>query len=76
MSVLNTAANFHHAGVAVSGDFEPGDAFYEALMQAHEGLSEPDSQLFNARLVLLLANHIGELEVLLQAIALAQLPQE
>jgi hypothetical protein len=73
MSVLNTAANFHHSGSNVRGDFEPGDAFYEALMQAHEGLSDDQSQLLNARLILLLANHIGDLQVLLQAIDLAKL---
>jgi hypothetical protein len=76
MSVLNTEANFHHSGSKVRGDFEPGDAFYEALMQAHEGLDESQSQLLNARLILLLANHIGDLDVLKQAIELARLPAD
>ena len=76
MSVLNTAANFHHSGSRLRGDFEPGDAFYEALMQAHEGLDESHSQLLNARLILLLANHIGDLDILKQAIELARLPAE
>ena len=72
MSVLNTAANFHHSGSNVRDDFEPGDAFYEALMQAHEGLSDDQSQLLNARLILLLANHVGDMAVLRQAMALAR----
>jgi hypothetical protein len=76
MSVLNTTANFHHTGSRVRGDFEPGDAFYEALMQAHEGLDDAQSDLLNARLILLLANHIGDVDVLLQAIALAKTTEE
>jgi hypothetical protein len=56
----------------VRGDFEPGDAFYEALMDAHQGLSEDQSHLLNARLILVMANHIGDLEVLKQAIQLAK----
>lgn len=36
-----------------------GDRVYAALMAAHEGLSEAQSHALNARLVLMLANHIG-----------------
>lgn len=49
-----------------------GDAFYELLMNAHRDLSEPASNALNARLILLLANHIGDLAVLKQALAIAQ----
>ncbi|MBS0561409.1 MAG: DUF2783 domain-containing protein [Proteobacteria bacterium] len=48
------------------------DDFYAALIDAHRGLPEADSHLLNARLILLLANHIGDLEVLRQAMALAR----
>jgi hypothetical protein len=72
MSTLNTQANFHDSGSSVRGDFEPGDAFYEALMDAHQGLSEDQSHLLNARLILVMANHIGDLVVLKQAIQLAK----
>lgn len=48
------------------------DDFYEALIDAHQGLATPDSHALNARLVLLLANHIGELPVLREALALAR----
>lgn len=41
-----------------------GDAFYNALMDAHNGLSEPESHALNARLVLMLSNEIGDLEIL------------
>lgn len=36
------------------------DGFYEALLRAHEGLSEPDSAVLNAQLVLLLANQVAQ----------------
>jgi len=48
------------------------DDFYEALISAHQGLSTPESHAMNARLVLLLANHIGDQATLLQALQLAR----
>ncbi len=48
------------------------DDFYEALLDAHQGLSETQSHELNARLVLLLANHIGALPVLREALAAAR----
>ncbi|WP_256856529.1 DUF2783 domain-containing protein [Variovorax sp. KK3] len=48
------------------------DDFYEALLDAHQGLSIKDSHAFNARLVLVLANHIGSLPVLREALAAAR----
>lgn len=48
------------------------DDFYEALIDAHQGLSNDESHAFNARLVLLLANHIGTLPVLREALAAAR----
>ncbi len=47
------------------------DALYEALMQAHRDLDPAASRRLDARLVLLLANHIGDMAVLREAIALA-----
>jgi hypothetical protein len=49
-----------------------GDDFYEALIRAHQGLSEAESRTLNARLVLILANHVGDLRVLQEALALAR----
>ncbi len=72
MSKLQNQANFHDSGSNIRGDFEPGDAFYEALMDAHQGLNESQSHLLNARLILVMANHIGNLEVLKQAIQTAR----
>lgn len=48
------------------------DDFYEALITAHQGLSAADSHAMNARLVLLLANHIGDHATLLHALQLAR----
>jgi hypothetical protein len=44
------------------------DPFYEALIETHRDLTEAQSHALNARLVLLLANHIGEQAVLLEAL--------
>jgi hypothetical protein len=48
------------------------DDFYEALIEAHQGLTTEESHALNARLVLLLANHIGSLDVLREALQAAR----
>ncbi len=48
------------------------DDFYEGLINAHQDLSLEESQAFNARLVLLLANHIGALPILQEALQAAK----
>jgi hypothetical protein len=48
------------------------DGFYEELLKCHDGLSEDDSHALNAKLVFLLANHIGDREVITQAMAVAR----
>lgn len=48
------------------------DRAYRALIEAHRGLSEEGSAALNSRLVLVLANHIGDPEVLAAAISLAR----
>ncbi|KPD13268.1 DUF2783 domain-containing protein [Phaeobacter sp. 11ANDIMAR09] len=52
------------------------DDFYAELIATHEGLSDEDSQALNARLVLVLANHIGDRAILKQALAAAALKTE
>jgi hypothetical protein len=49
-----------------------GDEFYAALMAAHEGLSFEEGAAFNARLVLVLANLVGDPEMLEKALATAR----
>ena len=59
--------------------FEPNivdpDGFYEAWIAAHEGLSDSESADLDARLVLLLANQVGEMSVLLDCIGAARAPR-
>jgi hypothetical protein len=47
------------------------DEFYESLIDLHRGRSEEQSALVNAKLILLLANHIGDADVLREAMAAA-----
>ncbi len=53
-------------------NLQDADGFYEALLDAHAGLSPEASQLLNARLILLLANQVGDAQVLLDCIAAAK----
>ncbi len=52
--------------------YTPGDDFYEALIEMHRGLSDEQSAQVNARLILLLANHVGDLAILREAMAIAR----
>ena len=49
-----------------------GDDFYERLVAAHRDLSDAASGALNARLVILLANHVGDLAVVDEALAAAR----
>ena len=53
-------------------NLDSADDFYEALIEAHRDLTTAQSHALNARLVLLLANHIGSLPVLREALAAAR----
>lgn len=48
------------------------DGFYDTLIQAHADLSKDESDAFNARLILVLANHIGDRDILAQALEAAR----
>jgi hypothetical protein len=60
MATLNTEAN-----IAAPDDF------YERLIATHRGLTDAQSALVNAKLILVLANHIGDADVLAEAMAAA-----
>lgn len=62
MAALNTKAN-------IKGP----DEFYSELLSIHEGLNKAESDALNARLILLLANHIGDRAVLSEALKAAAL---
>lgn len=63
MSDLITAPNINDA-----------DAFYNELLATHEGLSKTESDAVNARLILLLANHVGDRSILSAALRTARNP--
>ncbi|MBX9751090.1 MAG: DUF2783 domain-containing protein [Roseococcus sp.] len=48
------------------------DGFYAALMEAHRALDPQASRKLDAKLIILLANHIGDMDVLREALAIAQ----
>jgi hypothetical protein len=55
-----------------SSNFTNPDDAFRAIVEAHRGLSDEQSADLDTALVLILANHIGDLDVLREAIALAQ----
>jgi len=56
--------------------FQDADAFYEQLLDAHEGLTKEQSELLNARLILVLANQVGDAKALAECVAAArQMPK-
>ena len=59
------------ASLTTHANLPDSDRFYQVLMDLHRDLDEADSAAANARLILILANHIGDSNVLDQAIALA-----
>jgi hypothetical protein len=69
---LNTQPNLFEPGKRYFRAFSPGDDFYEALIETHRELSDEQSEMVNARLILLLANHIGDIAVLREAMKLAR----
>ncbi len=52
------------------------DGFYDELLALHDGLSKEESDALNARLILVLGNHIGDRDVLRQAFEAAKPPPE
>jgi len=53
-------------------NFQDADAFYEQLLDAHEELSTEQSAMLNARLILLLANQVGDAKVLKDCVEAAR----
>ena len=58
--------------LSTSSNFSDPDAAYRLIVEAHRSLNDSQSADLDAALVLILANHIGDLDVLREAIALAQ----
>ena len=53
-------------------NMQDADGFYERLLDAHAGLTPEQSQLLNVRLILLLANQVGDAKVLAECVNAAR----
>lgn len=53
-------------------NLQDADGFYEQLLDAHQGLTPEQSELLNARLILLLANQVGDARVLKECVDAAR----
>jgi hypothetical protein len=69
---LQLEPNFDEPGRRFFRDFSPGDDFYQLLIDAHRDLTDEQSSLLNAKLVLLLANHVGDIAVIREALQKAR----
>jgi hypothetical protein len=58
--------------LSTKSNFADPDAAYRLVVEAHRGLGEEDSAMLDTSLVLILANHIGDTDVLREAIELAK----
>ena len=59
------------SGLITSPNVARPDDIYQQLIELHAGRSDAESAIVNARLILLLINHVGDEEIVAQAIALA-----
>ena len=64
--------NFYDRGKRYFFDYSAGDDFYQSLIDLHLDLSDEQSAKLNAKLILILSNHIGDLTVLREAMMLAR----
>jgi len=64
------------AKLVTASRFADPDAAYVALIEARRGLTVEAAADLDAKLVLILANHIGDIDVLTEAIALARNVQD
>ena len=60
------------AALNTFGNIDDPDGFYDELIRLHDGLSEEESHALNARLILILCNHIGDRNVLRDAFRIAR----
>jgi hypothetical protein len=61
-----------HGTLTLEPNIKDPDGFYAELLAAHEGLSREDSEALNARLVLILANHVGDRDTIRAALEAAR----
>jgi len=58
----------------LKANISDADGFYDELLAAHQDLDKAESDAYNARLILVLCNHVGDRKVLSQALAAAKKP--
>ncbi len=58
--------------LTLSSNIQDPDGFYDELLATHEGLSKDESDALNARLILILANHVGDRAILREALQAAK----
>ena len=59
-------------GLNLAANISDPDGFYDELLEAHQTLDKAGSDALNARLILILANHIGDREIFRQALDAAK----
>lgn len=64
--------NSQNLKFSLKPQLEDADSFYASLLEAHAGLTSEQSEALNARLILILANQIGQQSVLTECIKAAQ----
>ena len=57
----------------LTSNIDDADGFYADLLEAHEALKNEESEALNARLILIMANHIGNRSILMQALEAASM---
>jgi hypothetical protein len=67
-----TLSSASETALKTSLHFQDADTFYENLLDAHHGLSREESELFNARLILIMANQLGNTALLQACLAAAR----
>ncbi len=60
------------ASLTLSANLKEHDDVYQAIMDMHRGMTDDQSEKATAKLVLLLANHIGDPQVILEATAIVR----
>jgi hypothetical protein len=65
------ASSIEEIAMKITLNFQDADTFYEQLLDAHAGLDRDQSELLNARLILLLANQIGDARALSDCLSAA-----
>jgi|GEM_PF-929385 len=70
---MMNADNKHGSELILTQNISDCDDFYDELLRAHEPLDKEQSDAFNARLIMILCNHIGDRAIISAALNAARL---